>query len=106
MLVVPGGGTGHPGARDAVQVFAAAAHALAARDITTVLVASANEENVTAPAGLHTLPRLPLIELAALMRRARLVIANGGSTLLQAIACHAPVSYTHLDVYKRQAADG
>jgi spore coat polysaccharide biosynthesis predicted glycosyltransferase SpsG len=24
------------------------------------------------------------------MRRARLVIANGGSTLLQAIACHAP----------------
>jgi len=90
VLVVPGGGTGHPGARDAVQVFAAAAHALAARDITTVLVASANEDDVTAPTGLHALPRLPLIELAALMRRARLVIANGGSTLLQAIACHAP----------------
>jgi ADP-heptose:LPS heptosyltransferase len=90
VLVVPGGGTGHPGARDAVQVFAAAAHALAARGTSTVLVASADAEDVSAPAALRTLPRLPLIELAALMRRARLVIANGGSTLLQAIACHAP----------------
>jgi len=90
VLVVPGGGTGHPGARDAVQVFAAAAQALAARGIATVLVASANGETLALPTALHTLPRLPLIELAALMRRARLVIANGGSTLLQAIACHAP----------------
>jgi ADP-heptose:LPS heptosyltransferase len=90
VLIVPGGGTGHPGARDAVQVFAAAAHALAARGTSTVLVASANGEDLNAPPALHTLPRLPLVELAALMRRARLVIANGGSTLLQAIACHAP----------------
>jgi hypothetical protein len=90
VLVVPGGGTGHPGARDAVQVFAAAARDLATRGTPTVLVASANGADVNAPAGLHSLPRLPLIELAALMRRARLVIANGGSTLLQAIACHAP----------------
>jgi len=90
VLVVPGGGTGHPGARDAVQVFAAAAHALAERGITTVLVAAANGADLSAPAGLQMLPRLPLSELAALMRRARLVIANGGSTLLQAIACQAP----------------
>jgi spore coat polysaccharide biosynthesis predicted glycosyltransferase SpsG len=90
VLVVPGGGTGHPGARDAVEVFAAAAHALAERGITTVLVAPANGADVTAPATLYTLPRLPLSELAALMRRARLVIVNGGSTLLQAIASHAP----------------
>jgi UDP:flavonoid glycosyltransferase YjiC (YdhE family) len=90
ILLVPGGGTGHPGARDAVQVFAAAAHDLAVRGITTVLVAPTNgEELPTAPA-LQTLPRLPLAELAALMRRAQLVIANGGSTLLQAIACQAP----------------
>jgi spore coat polysaccharide biosynthesis predicted glycosyltransferase SpsG len=55
-----------------------------------VLVAPTNgEELPTAPA-LQTLPRLPLAELAALMRRAQLVIANGGSTLLQAIACQAP----------------
>jgi UDP:flavonoid glycosyltransferase YjiC (YdhE family) len=90
VLVVPGGGTGHPGARDAVQVFAAAAQALAARGITTVLVAPANGADLSAPPGLYTLPRLPLSELTALMRRARLVIVNGGSTLLQAIACQAP----------------
>jgi ADP-heptose:LPS heptosyltransferase len=90
VLVVPGGGTGHPGARDAVQVFAAAARDLAARGTSTVLVAAANSTDVSAPAALHSLPRLPLVELAALMRRARLVIANGGSTLLQGIACHAP----------------
>jgi spore coat polysaccharide biosynthesis predicted glycosyltransferase SpsG len=34
---------------------------------------------------------LPQADLAALMRGARLVIANGGSTLLQAIACGAAV---------------
>ena len=90
VLVVPGGGTGHPGARDAVQVFAAAARALAARGVTTVLVAAANGEHLPAPPALQTQPRLPLTELAALMRRAQLVIANGGSTLLQAIACEAP----------------
>jgi UDP:flavonoid glycosyltransferase YjiC (YdhE family) len=90
VLLVPGGGTGHPGARDAPQVFAAAAHDLAARGVITVLVASANGEEMPVPAALQTLPRLPLIELTALMRQARLVIANGGSTLLQAIACHAP----------------
>jgi UDP:flavonoid glycosyltransferase YjiC (YdhE family) len=90
VLVVPGGGTGHPGARDAVQVFAAAARALAARGVTTVLVAAANREDMPAPLALQTQPRLPLTELAALMRRAQLVIANGGSTLLQAIACEAP----------------
>jgi UDP:flavonoid glycosyltransferase YjiC (YdhE family) len=90
VLLVPGGGTGHPGARDAVQVFATAAHELAARGITTVLVATANGEDLATPPALQTLPRLPLAELAALMRRAQLVIANGGSTLLQAIACQAP----------------
>jgi len=90
VLLVPGGGTGHPGARDAPQVFAAAAHELAARGVTTVLVASANGEEMPVAAALQTLPRLPLTELSALMRQAQLVITNGGSTLLQAIACQAP----------------
>ncbi len=46
--------------------------------------------------GVHSLARLacvaalPQADLAELMRGARLVIANGGSTLLQAIACGAP----------------
>lgn len=90
VLVVPGGGTAHPGARNAVQVFTAVAQDLAARGIATVLVASADADDASVPAALHRLPRLPLIELTALMRQAQLVIANGGSTLLQAIACHTP----------------
>lgn len=90
VLVVPGGGTGHPGAHDAVQTFASAAHELAARDIATVLVAPPSAYKTRARAALQTLPRLPVGELAALMRHARLVITNGGSTMLQAIACRTP----------------
>jgi spore coat polysaccharide biosynthesis predicted glycosyltransferase SpsG len=90
VLVVPGGGTGHPGAHDAVQTFATAARVLAARDIATVLVAPPSGYAMHMPAALKTLPRLPLHELATLMRHARLVVANGGSTMLQAIACRAP----------------
>jgi spore coat polysaccharide biosynthesis predicted glycosyltransferase SpsG len=73
-----------------VQIFAAAARALAARGTATVLVASPNGADTPMAQCLQTLPRLPLIELIALMRQARLVIVNGGSTLLQAIACRAP----------------
>jgi spore coat polysaccharide biosynthesis predicted glycosyltransferase SpsG len=90
VLVVPGGGTGHPGAHDAVQTFATAAHALAARGIATVLVAPPSGYATRASLAFKTVPRLPLVELAALMRHARLVVANGGSTMLQAIGCHAP----------------
>jgi UDP:flavonoid glycosyltransferase YjiC (YdhE family) len=42
------------------------------------------------PAALSLLGVLPQVELAALMRSARLIVANGGSTLLQAIACGVP----------------
>jgi ADP-heptose:LPS heptosyltransferase len=90
VLVVPGGGTGHPGAHDAVQTFATAAHDLAARGAATVFVAPPSGYQTRTSAALKTVPRLPLVELAALMRHARLVVANGGSTMLQAIACHAP----------------
>jgi spore coat polysaccharide biosynthesis predicted glycosyltransferase SpsG len=90
VLLVPGGGTGHPGAHDAVQTFATAAHELAARDTTSVLVAPPSGYAMRVSAALKTVPRLPLTELAALMRHARVVVANGGSTMLQAIACRAP----------------
>jgi len=90
VLVVPGGGTGHPGAHDAVQMFATAAHDLAACGIATVFVAPPSAYNLRFSVTLTTVPRLPLSALAALMRDARLVIANGGSTMLQAIACRAP----------------
>ena len=95
LLVVPGGGTGHPGAGDAVGQFTAAARTLAARGVPTVYVGptSAGADGGTAGIGeagepnWHPLGPLPQADLAELMRSARLIVANGGSTLLQAIAC-------------------
>jgi len=99
VLLVPGGGTGHPGADDAVGQFTAAARTLAARGVPTVYVgptsAGADRRTsggsaATGEAGepnWHPLGPLPQADLAELMRSARLIVANGGSTLLQAIAC-------------------
>jgi predicted glycosyltransferase len=98
LLVVPGGGTGHPGADDAADQFLAAANALAETE-TVVFVGPTR----TADAGLPSRPKsgnsvvpnarlrcfnsLPQADLADLLSHARLVVTNGGSTLLQAIAC-------------------
>jgi len=88
VLVVPGGGTGHPGADEAVAHFMAAARALAARGVDTVYVGpTAGTGTVDAERHWHPLGPVPQAELAELMRSARLIVANGGSTLLQAIAC-------------------
>jgi glycosyltransferase involved in cell wall biosynthesis len=98
VLVVPGGGTGHPGADEAVAHFMAAARALAARGVDTVYVGptagtgtgggtGTDTGAVDAGRHWHPLGPLPQTELAELMRSARLIVANGGSTLLQAIAC-------------------
>ena len=87
-LMVPGGGTGHPGAHDAVAHFQSAARALAAAGTPTILVGPASQEFTdSAPRGLRLMAPMPQAQLIALMRSARIVIANGGSTLLQAIAC-------------------
>jgi hypothetical protein len=115
VLVVPGGGTAHPGARDAVERFLIAARGLARRGVATRFVgpvaasdralsdapdapgapAASGEHAGAAPPSAHTaalvlLGVLPQGELAGLMRGARLVIANGGSTLMQVIACGVP----------------
>jgi ADP-heptose:LPS heptosyltransferase len=87
VLMVPGGGTGHPRARDAVEQFQIAARELAAEGIATLLVGAA--EAPPAGAQLQVVGSLPQAELAQLLRAARVVVANGGSTLLQAIACGA-----------------
>jgi spore coat polysaccharide biosynthesis predicted glycosyltransferase SpsG len=102
VLVVPGGGTGHPGADNAVEQFTGAALALAAGGMPTVYVGPVNVPGATGTAtdsrsgansidaatpNWHPLGPVPQAELAELMRSARLIIANGGSTLLQAIAC-------------------
>ena len=96
VLVVPGGGTGHPGADDAVEQFMAAARALAMRGVPTVyigpvgaaLASGSDADSIDATvSSWHALGPVPQADLAELMRAARLIIANGGSTLLQAIAC-------------------
>jgi predicted glycosyltransferase len=89
VLVVPGGGTGHPGADDAVEQFRGAALALAAGGVPTVYVGPVNPPRPidSVSPNWHALGPVPQGDLAELMRAARLIIANGGSTLLQAIAC-------------------
>jgi hypothetical protein len=84
VLVVPGGGTGHPGAAGAAATFLAAANSLADAGTPTVFVGPTG----TAPSSrLRCFHALPQADLAALMSGARLMVTNGGSTLLQAIAC-------------------
>jgi len=143
VLVVPGGGTGHPGADDAVGQFTAAARALAARGVPTVYVGPANANGGStsgaetgggtragtgagavagsgAGAGAieavhepnwHPLGPLPQADLAELMRSARLIVANGGSTLLQAIACGraciaVPIARDQIERTRRCVAAG
>ena len=84
ILVVPGGGTAHPGAHSAPQTASAAAEGLAQLGLRTVLVGAADAGGATA---LTRLPLLPQPQLVDLMRRARVVVSNGGDTLLQALAC-------------------
>ena len=87
VLVVPGGGTAHPGARTAPQIISEAAAALALRGIRTVLVGVSDPAVTTEAALLTRLPLLPQPQLIELLRRARIVVSNGGDTLLQALAC-------------------
>jgi hypothetical protein len=87
VLVVPGGGTGHPGANDAVEQFLRAARSLAAAGVDTVFVGAPGAGPTPSGPRLWMLGSLPQSDLAELMRGARLIIANGGSTLLQSIAC-------------------
>jgi hypothetical protein len=89
VLVVPGGGTGHPGAAGAVTLFLAAAKNLAACGFQTKFVGPAPSGTDAASANFSALGMIPQPELAQLMCRARLIVANGGSTLLQSIASGA-----------------
>ncbi|MDE2295989.1 MAG: hypothetical protein KGL36_11120 [Gammaproteobacteria bacterium] len=90
VLVVPGGGTGHPGTEDAARCFAEAAVALATGGTATVFVGPSGPSGGADPPALRRRRSLPQADLVELMRGARLVVANGGSTMVQAIACAAP----------------
>lgn len=85
VLIVPGSGTPHPGAEDAPEIFATVAQRLARRGCPVVLVGVT--EWLEAGSGLHLVPRIPMDELCGLICGARMVISNGGDTLLQALAC-------------------
>jgi hypothetical protein len=91
VLVVPGGGTAHPGARDAPRIIGDAAAGLAARGIRTVLVGvGAADPGAAGPSAgtlLTCLPLLPPGQLIDLLRGAHIVVCNGGDTLLQALTC-------------------
>lgn len=90
VLVVPGGGTGHPGAEDAARRFAAAALDLAGDGVPTVFIGPSEPASGADPPALRRRRSLPQADLIELMRGARLVVANGGSTMVQAIGCAAP----------------
>jgi glycosyltransferase involved in cell wall biosynthesis len=85
VLVVPGGGTGHPGARDALERFSNAADSIADSGTPTILVGRSQSQQPKTL--LRCFESLPQADLGVLMQGARLIVANGGSTLLQAIAC-------------------
>jgi hypothetical protein len=89
VLIVPGGGSAHPGAEGAPGIVAAAARAIAAHGHPTILVGSSPGDG-SDPAQLRRAPLLPLAQLCELIRAARLVICNGGDTLLQVLACQRP----------------
>ncbi|HEY5102370.1 MAG TPA: hypothetical protein VII70_06275, partial [Steroidobacteraceae bacterium] len=93
VLVVPGGGTGHPGALDAPQIVADAARRIAQHSYPTILVGvtpRATDEPAAGSPELRLAPRLPVAMVGELIRGARLVISNGGDTMLQVLACGRP----------------
>ena len=89
VLVVPGGGSVHPGAAGTPAAFEAAAERIAAAGY--VVLVAGRERSPALPAAPQApvprwLGRLPPGEIAALLRSATLVVTNGGDTLLQALA--------------------
>lgn len=89
VLIVPGGGSDHPGAKNVSSVVTEAARHLTRSGVLTVLVGVTH----TQPDGTYLprhMPRIPMAQLAELIRGSRLVVSNGGDTLLQAIACEKP----------------
>jgi UDP:flavonoid glycosyltransferase YjiC (YdhE family) len=86
VLVVPGGGTAHRGARSAPEIALEGASRIARRGHPTVLVGLAPEVQGDEAPALRRSPRIPMEELCELLRAAKLVVTNGGDTLLQGIA--------------------
>jgi len=90
VLVAPGGGVGHRDMAQAPDVIAAAAVRIAERGVPTALLGIAPPAGVARPPSLVPVPPLPMSELMALIRGARVVVSNGADTLVQVMACGRP----------------
>jgi len=84
VLVVPGGGTVHRGRGNGPEVMAAAAAGIASPHCAALVIGGPPRR---IEPHVHHVPWIPMAQLASLMRRARLVLTNGGDTMLQALAC-------------------
>ena len=109
IAVVAGGGTPHKGAEDAPQIFALTAAKLADRGHRVILAGLG--ASVTGASGVITTERLPTAELIGIMRHARVVVTNGGDTLLQALACKctcvaSPIAHDQAERISRCAEAG
>lgn len=109
-LVIPGGGGGHPGAESGPGTMAAAALQLAQKGHPTLLVGPWNRTSA-GNSGLRQAPHIPIRELAGLMSHARVVVANGGDTLLQALSFQrvcvaAPLAHDQANRIRRCAEAG
>lgn len=92
VLVIPGGGSGHPRMPQGPEVMLETAIRLARAGYAVVLLASTLDQGgaQALPSSLVTLPRQDIAVTAELIRGARLVVCNGGDTLLQALASGIP----------------
>ena len=89
VLVVPGGGSDYERAKNAPQIIAEAARRLAVRGYPMIVVGVPKlESNELQTVELRLTPRIPMATLGELIRHAKLVISNGGDTLLQTLACN------------------
>ncbi len=89
VLIVAGGGTAHRSVSSGPETIARAASAIAQRGHSVLLVGIAADRPLPPPS-LHLSPLVPMSELIALIRGARLVVTNGADTLLQVLALQRP----------------
>jgi UDP:flavonoid glycosyltransferase YjiC (YdhE family) len=90
-VFVPGGGSAHPGAQDLPLRFLDAARELAASGRTVLFVAGpAFALDVPHDSGLQLVHAPSGERLMTLLAAARLVVVNGGDTLLQALVLGKP----------------
>lgn len=109
VLVVPGGGTGHRGTEDAPGLIAAAASLIAHAGHSTLLIGPSKPANSNGK--LHHSNLLDMPDLTSMIRGARLVVTNGGDTLLQTLACRklcvaTPIAHDQTRRIERCAAAG